>query len=116
MPYKVDKNKFIINDSILEFREEISTVLRKNGKYLILVLGANISQTSKHYQNRNIFGISPEGEVLWQVGAVTQNPDDLYASLFEKENAIKAATRSGVNCWIDCDTGLVMTKISLMRD
>ena len=111
-------SKYVIKKNILElvekeivFDQPIRTVLEKDKIFIVLLLKNELTEIRKHYQSRNIFGISPDGEILWQVEAPTQDPVDLYTGLFEEDGHVIGYAWSGGDCYLDPKTGKVLKKI-----
>ena len=111
MDYSFDKKTVKVNGKTLTFDLNIDTILEKDNVLMILLYGGGEQSTCKTYHSRNIFGVSAEGEILWQVEAPTKDPVDLYTGLFEEEGQVIGGAWSGGDCWIDPKTGEVLKKV-----
>ena len=111
MNYSIKNNILILNEKEITFDLEIERVLEKDNMLIVLILEDGSELTNKHYQSRNIFGISPDGEILWQVEAPTQDPVDLYTQLTEEDGMALGGSWSGWNCHLDPKTGKILKRI-----
>lgn len=59
---------------------------------------------------RNIFMVSPEGHIEWQIQnieGVTDENASAYGGLIMKDGAVRVYNTSGLNCHLDLETGAV---------
>lgn len=103
MNYKIEKDKLTVHEKELIFDYEIKSVLEKDGTLMIL-----LKVPAKFNYQRNIFGVSAEGEILWQVEAPTKDPVDLYTQITEENEKVMGGSWSGWNCHLDPKTGKIV--------
>ena len=104
MKYKISKNKLEIASQEIVFDYDIKTVLEKKDVLMVL-----LKVPAKFNYQRNIFGVNGEGEILWQVEAPSDFPEDLFVSLYKNENdEVEAYSWKGCENILDPKTGEIL--------
>ncbi len=103
MNYKISGNDLLFNSKKVSFEHPIKSVLQKKDFLLVL-----LKVPAKVNYQRNIFGVSGEGEIIWQVEAPSYSSVDLYTSLWEENGEIVAGSWKGDDTWLDPKTGKIL--------
>ena len=109
MKYLIEGKELNVNGKSIKFDHLIRTVLEKDRVLVTLIMEDDIPGLMKYYHSRNIFGVSAEGEILWQVEAPSDFKEDLFTSLgINNEDNVEAYSWKGCENIIDPKTGKIL--------
>jgi hypothetical protein len=108
-----------MNTKIISFEKNSLTILKGNEKKITYfqtpiegieqfdqVLVVMIYPEGENFLNENIFGVSYDGEILWQIKPIKHSDKrSPYVGIFRKGNYVKIYNWNGKNFIIDPNTG-----------
>lgn len=103
--FQVKNNKLIINNKLITFDYDIEKIINNDDKLYIL-----LSIPIKKIYNNNIFAVSQNGDMLWQVELpwyAVENKDYPFTNIWfnEEETKLYAYNWHGFEHIIDIKTG-----------
>ena len=108
MKYEIKENKLTINgNQSIKFKYNVKNVVEVNNTIIVL-----LDIPPKESMSENIFAISDEGQILWQIeprkDSTKNDPDDVYVGLhYINQDEIKAFHWQGLAVVVDTFTGKI---------
>jgi len=106
LAFRVEKCCLKVGGTTVEFGTPIAQVVEAEG-----VLCVRIDSPIGSQDNRNVFGVSEEGVVVWQVpGRKHVYPDSPYTNVTVEAGAFLLGNWDGLELTVDPATGAVMNE------
>lgn len=103
----VDGDTLTVKDGKVVFRHPVEKAIESDG---IIVVLLNVPTGS--IDNRNVIGISEDGDRLWEIEPISNDPsaDQAYVNLYEEDGDVWVFNPIGARCRIDIHSGDLIEK------
>lgn len=97
-----------IDGTRVRFRHPIKDVVHAEGVIVVL-----LDVPPGSIDNRNVIGVSEDGERLWEIDPISDDPtaDQAYVNLYEKGGGVWVGNPIGAECRLDPATGNLTEKL-----
>ncbi|MFC3959232.1 hypothetical protein [Halovivax cerinus] len=103
----IEGDTLVVGDTKFRFRHPVKETADK-GDVVIVLLDVPVGEID----NRNVIGVSKDGDRLWEIEPISDDPtrDQAYVSLYERGGDVWVGNPIGAECKVDARTGSFLEK------